>query len=161
MLVFSLRTLALKRGRLMDPRRVAELQRAPPEVAGPTGGRGVGFYREKYRGIDPDRFRLADLPPTNKGELMANFDRTVTDPAVTRADADPVHGRPRERRAALPGPLRRQPHLGQPGPADADGPGPSVRGALLRPPDDAGQQRARQPRATRSAASSDRGGWRS
>src|SRR5262245_46582839 len=43
------------------------------------------FYREKYRGIDVGRCAIADLPTTTKAELMANFDRVVTDPAVTRA----------------------------------------------------------------------------
>jgi phenylacetate-coenzyme A ligase PaaK-like adenylate-forming protein len=43
------------------------------------------FYREKYRGIDLERCAPADLPPTTKAELMANFDRVVTDRAVTRA----------------------------------------------------------------------------
>lgn len=43
------------------------------------------FYRDKYRGIDVERCPPADLPPTTKAELMANFDRVVTDPAVTRA----------------------------------------------------------------------------
>lgn len=43
------------------------------------------FYREKYRGLDIERCAVTDLPTVTKGELMANFDRVVTDPAVTRA----------------------------------------------------------------------------
>ena len=43
------------------------------------------FYREKYRGIDTERCAPADLPPVTKRELMADFDRVVTDPAVTRS----------------------------------------------------------------------------
>lgn len=43
------------------------------------------FYRDKYRGIDVERCSPDDIPPTTKAELMANFDRVVTDPAVTRA----------------------------------------------------------------------------
>lgn len=43
------------------------------------------FYRDKYRGIDVERCAVTDLPTVTKGELMANFDRVVTDPAVTRA----------------------------------------------------------------------------
>ena len=46
------------------------------------------FYRNLYRGIDPDRFTLADLPTTTKAELMDQFDRVVTDPAVRRADLE-------------------------------------------------------------------------
>lgn len=44
------------------------------------------FYREKYRGLDVRRCRLADLPITTKGELMAGYDDCVTDPAVRQAD---------------------------------------------------------------------------
>src|SRR5688572_30101619 len=46
------------------------------------------FYRDKFRGIDPARCSLADLPTTTKAELMADFDRVVTDPAVRRADLE-------------------------------------------------------------------------
>lgn len=46
------------------------------------------FFRRKYRAIDVDRLHLADLPPLTKGELMAHFDETVTDPAVRRADLE-------------------------------------------------------------------------
>jgi phenylacetate-CoA ligase len=46
------------------------------------------FYREKYRGIDLERFQLTQLPPTNKDELMAQFDRAVTDPGVRQADVE-------------------------------------------------------------------------
>ena len=45
-------------------------------------------YREKYRGLDLDRCPLSDVPPTSKAELMADFDRVVTDPAVRRADLE-------------------------------------------------------------------------
>lgn len=46
------------------------------------------FYRDKYRGIDPRSFELADLPPTNKREIMAHFDQMVTDPAVRRVELE-------------------------------------------------------------------------
>src|SRR4051812_14216495 len=85
MLSFSLRTLELKRGRLMDPGRVAELQRRRLRSLVGRAVEATGFYREKYRGIDPERCALGDLPPTNKGELMANFDRAIADPEVNRA----------------------------------------------------------------------------
>ena len=85
MLKFTLRTLSFKRGRTMDPRRIADLQRKRLRSLVRRAVEGTAFYREKYRGIDPDRFALADLPPTNKGELMANFDRSITDPEVKRA----------------------------------------------------------------------------
>jgi phenylacetate-coenzyme A ligase PaaK-like adenylate-forming protein len=46
------------------------------------------LYRDKYAGLDLDRCALAELPTTGKGELMADFDRAVTDPAVRRADLE-------------------------------------------------------------------------
>jgi phenylacetate-CoA ligase len=46
------------------------------------------FYREKYRGIDRNRFNLSDLPPCGKAELMANFDRMVTDADVRRSEVE-------------------------------------------------------------------------
>jgi len=88
MLIFTTKTLALKRVPRMDPARVGQIQRRRlGELVRTAIGR-ASFYREKYRGIDPDRFRLADLPPTNKGELMAHFDRAVTDPDVRRAELE-------------------------------------------------------------------------
>ncbi|WP_406693505.1 phenylacetate--CoA ligase family protein [Singulisphaera sp. Ch08] len=85
MLLFLLRTLNLKRGPRLAPERLAQIQQQRLKALVRRTIRGSAFYREKYRGIDCNRFTLGDLPPTNKGELMANFDRVVTDPAVTRA----------------------------------------------------------------------------
>src|SRR3954452_18566141 len=84
MFLFSLQTLARKRGRLLAPERIARIREGRLRSLVRHAVRGSAYYREKYRGIDPDRFELEDLPPTNKAELMADFDRTVTDPAVTR-----------------------------------------------------------------------------
>src|SRR5438132_2570099 len=51
------------------------------------------FYGEKYRGVKLQDVDLEDLPPTNKTELMANFDRLVTNPAVRRKDLEQfIHG---------------------------------------------------------------------
>jgi phenylacetate-CoA ligase len=46
------------------------------------------FYRAKFAGIDLGRCRLADLPVTTKEEMMADFDRVVTDPRVRRAELE-------------------------------------------------------------------------
>jgi phenylacetate-coenzyme A ligase PaaK-like adenylate-forming protein len=46
------------------------------------------FYADKYRGLDLDRCGLTDLPTVTKAELMADFDRAVTDPTVRRADLE-------------------------------------------------------------------------
>jgi phenylacetate-coenzyme A ligase PaaK-like adenylate-forming protein len=46
------------------------------------------FYRDRLRVLDLDHCPLAAIPPTNKAELMAEFDRVVTDPTVRRADLE-------------------------------------------------------------------------
>lgn len=46
------------------------------------------FFRERYRGLDLDQIELSRLPTTTKQELMANFDRAVTDPAIRRDDVE-------------------------------------------------------------------------
>ena len=53
------------------------------------------FYRELYAGVPAEGWRLADLPPTAKPDLMARFNEWVTDPAIPRDGleafiADPV-----------------------------------------------------------------------
>jgi len=45
------------------------------------------YYRDRFHGIDPEHCRLSDVPTLCKSELMANFDRLVTDPAIKLADA--------------------------------------------------------------------------
>lgn len=44
-------------------------------------------YRELYHHIDKD-FKLSDLPPTNKVQLMSQFDEWLTDPGVKLADIE-------------------------------------------------------------------------
>jgi phenylacetate-coenzyme A ligase PaaK-like adenylate-forming protein len=43
------------------------------------------FYRRLYADVPAHGWRLAELPPTTKPELMAQFDSWVTDPGITRA----------------------------------------------------------------------------
>ncbi len=45
------------------------------------------FYRRLYADTDDD-FRLEDLPPTNKPDMMANFDDFLTDRSITMARID-------------------------------------------------------------------------
>ena len=40
------------------------------------------YFKELYKDI-PEDFSLEDLPETNKGDLLANYDRCVTDPELT------------------------------------------------------------------------------
>jgi phenylacetate-coenzyme A ligase PaaK-like adenylate-forming protein len=43
------------------------------------------FYRHLYRRLPADERNLSRLPSTTKGELMAHFEASLTDPEVTRA----------------------------------------------------------------------------
>jgi phenylacetate-coenzyme A ligase PaaK-like adenylate-forming protein len=43
------------------------------------------FWAQRLHHVDVANPRLADIPPLDKGELMAHFDAAVTDPRVTRA----------------------------------------------------------------------------
>ncbi|MFO0887875.1 MAG: phenylacetate--CoA ligase family protein [Isosphaeraceae bacterium] len=69
----------------MDAGRLETLRRHRLERLVRLAATRSAFYREKYRGVDLARLSLAELPTTSKAELMADFDRVVTDPAVTRA----------------------------------------------------------------------------
>ncbi|HSG85540.1 MAG TPA: AMP-binding protein [Candidatus Limnocylindrales bacterium] len=46
------------------------------------------YFARHYAGVPTDGWRLADLPPTTKPELMAAFDDWLTDPSITRADLE-------------------------------------------------------------------------
>jgi hypothetical protein len=57
---------------------------------------------------------------------MAQFDDAVTDPAVRRAELERFVDEPANEGRLVPGAVRRQPHLRQPGPADAHRAGPPM-----------------------------------
>src|SRR3954465_8933610 len=42
-------------------------------------------YRERFRGFNLDSVKLSALPTISKAEIMADFDRVVTDPKFRRA----------------------------------------------------------------------------
>src|SRR4051794_11133536 len=69
-------------GEILDVQR-ARLRRlvAHAKAASP-------FYAERLRGIDPERFKLADLPTVTKSELMGDFDRVVTDRSLSRDEIE-------------------------------------------------------------------------
>ncbi|HEX8199353.1 MAG TPA: phenylacetate--CoA ligase family protein [Isosphaeraceae bacterium] len=52
------------------------------------------FYAERFRDVDPDRFELAQLPTLTKAEMMANFDRFLTDRRLKRAEIEAFVGDP-------------------------------------------------------------------
>jgi len=46
------------------------------------------FYAKLYKGVNPDTFRLQDLPPINKQTLMENFDDIITEPGLKLRDIE-------------------------------------------------------------------------
>jgi phenylacetate-CoA ligase len=87
-LSFSAQVLWLKRVPHLPPEKVQALQRKRLRRLVRRAVERCPFWRDKYRGINPDRFDLADLPPTNKREIMAHFDRAVTDPRLRLGDIE-------------------------------------------------------------------------
>ena len=85
---FMLRLLELRRVPRKSPAEVGHVQHQRLRGLVRHAVERSPFYREKYRGIDPDRFELPQLPPVTKRELMEHFDRAVTDPEVRRADVE-------------------------------------------------------------------------
>ncbi len=85
---FFLHAYPLKAVSRYSPRRLAALQRSRLRALVERAAARSPFYQAKYRGVDFGRLRLADLPPTNKQELMANFDRAVTDPGLHREEVE-------------------------------------------------------------------------
>jgi len=63
----------------------------------------VPFYAERFKGLDPEKFSLSDLPPVSKQEMMAAFDQTVTDRAVTFDEVRRAAEEPGAERARLRG----------------------------------------------------------
>jgi phenylacetate-coenzyme A ligase PaaK-like adenylate-forming protein len=88
MLRFAFQGLALARVPKHSPKRVAITQRRRLDRLVRHATTHSPFYQNKYKHIDIGNFQLEDLPPTNKMELMANFDAALTDRAVTRADLE-------------------------------------------------------------------------
>src|SRR6516225_9714813 len=46
------------------------------------------YHAERLRDIDPAHFELGQLPTLTKNDMMANFDRFLTDRRITRADLE-------------------------------------------------------------------------
>lgn len=72
----------------LAPDKVARLQESRLREMLRHAVRYSPFYGKKYRGIDVERCRLADLPVTDKNEIMDNFDEVVTDRRIRRADLE-------------------------------------------------------------------------
>jgi phenylacetate-CoA ligase len=74
-----------------DADRLNALQRGRLRALLAYVSRHSAFHARRLRGIDPGRFELADLarlPVMTKADMMADFDRVVTDHRVSRAAAE-------------------------------------------------------------------------
>ncbi len=71
-----------RRGGSCTREALAELQQKRLKKLVGFARKNSPFYEELYRNTG-DNFRLEELPPVTKPELMANFDRVLTDRGVT------------------------------------------------------------------------------
>ena len=69
----------------MPPERLRQVQQQRLKQFLQNARSGSAYYREKFRHIDADCTDLTEYPVTTKAEMMAHFDKVVTDPSVTRA----------------------------------------------------------------------------
>ena len=74
----------LLRARRAGPDGIADRQRARLQQLVAHARATSPFYREHLRALHATDWRLADIPPVNKSELMADFDNWVTDPRFAR-----------------------------------------------------------------------------
>jgi phenylacetate-CoA ligase len=84
-LSFLLLVNALNNLRKRRPEEMLQLQQVRLRQLLHHAAQHSSFYRSRFRGIDLDTCRLADLPTLTKDEMMARFDDVVTDRRVTRA----------------------------------------------------------------------------
>ena len=93
---FVYRGLRLNRVSRSDSRRVATAQQRRLRGLVRYAVRHSPFFRRKYAGLPLDRFRLSDLPPMSKAEVLANGKDVFTVGDLRLADlrrfvADPAN----------------------------------------------------------------------
>ena len=70
-----------------SPAQLADVQRDRLRALLARAIAGSPFHAARLRGVDPDRFELADLarlPVMTKADMMENFDAATTDRRLTR-----------------------------------------------------------------------------
>ena len=67
--------------------KLAQVQQARLKKLVDYARKNSPFYKDRYSNIS-DAFRLEDLPPVTKPELMRNFDRVMTDCEVSMRAVD-------------------------------------------------------------------------
>lgn len=87
-LAFGLQATWLERSATDTPEEIAATQRARLAKLVGYAKQHSRFYGETLAGVDPESFALADLPTTNKQEMMENFERVLTVNDVTREEVE-------------------------------------------------------------------------
>ena len=83
--------LATKRAEGLSREKLRELQQRRLRKLVSFARARSPYYRALFAGAGED-FSLADLPVTTKPQMMAAFDRVLTDPAVTMARVEAFTG---------------------------------------------------------------------
>jgi len=82
---YALQTAQLAPQTRWSTRRVERLAQRRLERLVRHAAEHSPYFHQKYAGVNLDRIRLTELPPTNKAELQARFDDWPTDRRLTRS----------------------------------------------------------------------------
>src|SRR5215213_1703753 len=85
---FGARALLLKHGASKPPHEVERLARRRLQGLVRHARTHSAFWRDKLANINQDSFELADLPLSNKTDLMENFDEAVTVDDLRRGEVE-------------------------------------------------------------------------
>lgn len=85
---FGARALLLKHGASRSPHEVERLARRRLRHLVAHARGNSAFWRDKLASVNGDSFELADLPISNKTELMENFDEAVTVDDLRREEVE-------------------------------------------------------------------------
>jgi phenylacetate-coenzyme A ligase PaaK-like adenylate-forming protein len=85
---FGARALLLKSGAAKSPDEIQRLGKVRLKNLVAHAQTSSPFWRDKLAGVDKGSFELADLPTSNKTELMDNFDEALTVDDLHRDEAE-------------------------------------------------------------------------
>ncbi|MBX3415697.1 MAG: phenylacetate--CoA ligase family protein [Pirellulales bacterium] len=85
---YSVRTVQQGQVGRWQPHRIQRLQRRRLAQLLRTAINLSPFYARKYQRLDLSKTPFRELPPTNKRELMENFNQVVTDPQISRKEVE-------------------------------------------------------------------------
>src|SRR5689334_9658380 len=85
---FGAHAVSLKMGARKSPEEIERLQRRRLEQLVAHARANSRFWRTKLKRVPDKAFELADLPTSDKPELMDNFDQAVTVDDVRRDELE-------------------------------------------------------------------------